>query len=410
VRAAVVLALAPILAVGLFLGARTMVSDKPAPQSGRATSVVWSGRVFKTKAQLARWLDQRDMSYDQWAAQHPGASFFREAPAPKASKPKPAHPSKAPASSPSASGLLRLLVIGLLVVFGVALTAGAVRLAGGLVATRRQASPFAGVAAGGDRRQARLPPPEPPPRQAPTPSGVSQQLERAKIYAPPRVMPNINGRASVVPVARAVPLYLAPDPEAEVAAEPEPILIEASAARQTLPEPAAAPTASEVVVEPETAFPAPAQAVDPESAVVEAAAVAEAVPALEPAPEPPPAAPEPTPLPLPEPEPPLAPAADRPAPVPETPASVERPAAAALVPAATDVGVAELPDAPPDDGWALPEPAPPGAVWQECEVGLWQGYVKSQFYAGVTSPEGTDFTVAVSTPFRSKDPLAHDEI
>jgi hypothetical protein len=45
-----------------------------------------------------------------------------------------------------------------------------------------------------------------------------------------------------------------------------------------------------------------------------------------------------------------------------------------------------------------------------CEIALWEGYVKSQFYARVMTPEGKEFALACSPLFRVKNPFARDEV
>jgi hypothetical protein len=405
VRAAVVLALAPILALGLFLGARTVVSDEPSPVAVKPTSVVWSGRVFTNEGRLATWLESRDKSYRRWVALHPSATWFHHAQDAVPAAAVAAAPPSTPAKSGS-SDLLKLLLVGLLIAFGVALTAGALRFAGGLIASRRGDEAFAGIAAGGTRAPAARPASPPPakPKPAMTSSGVARQLERAKVYAPPRVMPNLSGRSAAAPAAKVIPLYAAPDPkpevepepETQVAAEPERVAIEAAGGSVALPAPPWTPPA-------EPALP-PVDEAKPEPEAV-------AAPAERRAPATPDESSEPVPLPDPEPEPELEPAAAAPAAAPEapTPAKPTEASAPAAVPSPraearpADEDVAEEPS-------AIPEPAPPETVWQTCEIGLWQGYVRSQFYARVTAADGTDFTVAMSQPFRSKDPLAHDEV
>jgi hypothetical protein len=57
----------------------TRVVEAPQHQPERATSIVWAGRVFETKRDLARWLRARGVSYRVWAQRHP-AALGREAP------------------------------------------------------------------------------------------------------------------------------------------------------------------------------------------------------------------------------------------------------------------------------------------------------------------------------------------
>jgi hypothetical protein len=385
VRAAVVLGLAPILALGLFLGARTVVSDRPVAVTVHPSAIVWSDRVFTNQGQLAVWLQSRDASYRVWVKRHPAASWFHHVfPA----TPAPAE-AVAPTTSSSASdsALLRLLVFGSLGVLGIALTAGALRLAGGALAARRRSTVVAEADAASTARPAR------PSRAAVAPA---RRLRTAEIYAPPRVMPALRTRTrtAAAPAARVIPLYSPPEPEPEIAevAEVVEVPVPRPQPQPTLVEPEAEPEVARLVEQRET-LPQPRPSLaepGPPAATV--------APQTADEPGSPPDAGDPVPLPAPpEPEPELEPAAE----------AAVAPPAVETAPSDTleDDHAAEEP-AP----GAMPEPAPPGGDWQTCEIGLWQGYVKSQFYARVTGADGQDYTVAVSPLFRSKDPLAHDEI
>jgi hypothetical protein len=62
-----------ILSVVILLGfaafeARVLV---PEPSNGPAQGVVWRGRTFATRADFARWLRSRGVSYRAWARSHP---------------------------------------------------------------------------------------------------------------------------------------------------------------------------------------------------------------------------------------------------------------------------------------------------------------------------------------------------
>lgn len=62
-----------ILSVVILLGfaafeARVLV---PGPSNGQAKGVVWRGRTFATRAEFARWLRSRGVSYRAWARSHP---------------------------------------------------------------------------------------------------------------------------------------------------------------------------------------------------------------------------------------------------------------------------------------------------------------------------------------------------
>ena len=69
-----VLVLAPCLAAALAFGATRTVEDGPIQASTKATSVVWAGRVFTNRSELARWLKAHGARYKRWANRHPHAS------------------------------------------------------------------------------------------------------------------------------------------------------------------------------------------------------------------------------------------------------------------------------------------------------------------------------------------------
>jgi hypothetical protein len=67
----------PLLAAGFALGlamAATELTNGPAPQRASPTSIVWSGRVFTSRSELAAWLKGKGASYETWAALHPTMS------------------------------------------------------------------------------------------------------------------------------------------------------------------------------------------------------------------------------------------------------------------------------------------------------------------------------------------------
>ena len=133
VRPLVVLALAPILALGLALSAGSLVPDKPAPVTLKPQSLVWSNRVFTSRSAFASWLRRRDASYGLWVARHPTASWFHHVSrvAPPKPKPKPTLPPRLAAGSPASGSkdeeqdfgrILLYLVLG----FGLMLAAGGI--------------------------------------------------------------------------------------------------------------------------------------------------------------------------------------------------------------------------------------------------------------------------------------------
>jgi hypothetical protein len=76
-----VLLLAALVAVVAAAGgtwlkvATTMRNPKPVvvPKQPRVNALVWSHRVFVDAASFKRWLDARDVSFAEWAKQHPRA-------------------------------------------------------------------------------------------------------------------------------------------------------------------------------------------------------------------------------------------------------------------------------------------------------------------------------------------------
>lgn len=63
--------------------ATTMRNPRPVvvPKQPRVNALVWSHRVFVDAASFKRWLDARDVSFAEWAKQHPRALVvFRRAP------------------------------------------------------------------------------------------------------------------------------------------------------------------------------------------------------------------------------------------------------------------------------------------------------------------------------------------
>ena len=83
-----VLLLAALVAVVAAAGgtwlkvATTMRNPKPVvvAKQPRVNALVWSHRVFVDAASFKRWLDARDVSFAEWAKQHPRALVvFRRA-------------------------------------------------------------------------------------------------------------------------------------------------------------------------------------------------------------------------------------------------------------------------------------------------------------------------------------------
>ena len=61
----------PLVVSFALVQAATQVIGVPQAAPARSTSIVWSGRVFVTHEQFARWLRARGASYSNWARKHP---------------------------------------------------------------------------------------------------------------------------------------------------------------------------------------------------------------------------------------------------------------------------------------------------------------------------------------------------
>jgi len=461
VRPLLVLALAPILALGLALSAGSVVPDKPVPSALKPQSLVWSGRVFTDRSAFAHWLSRRDASYRLWVVRHPSASYFHHVPAIAAPKPTP-RPATHATRRRGGGGKHRQdfgrILLYLLLGFGIMLAVGGVirgipRAIQSFQSSRRRRVlwPAASTngAAAARRPLAQLAAtspvgPHPPvyaiPRAFPTPPARAVEPARVvPLYIPPEPEPVAAPAAARVDSPE--PLYRSPDRQSErqvVTAlptaprpEPEPTYLapepEPTPARETVAAsvPATAPTPAEYpalvsVPEPEIAVPGPEPEVELAAADV---AASESEPMPEPEPALPPAAPaiEPEPqrvttaLVAAEPEP--APVAE-PEPLPEirVPAALAAPPLAVPTPEVAPEPEPEPEAAPvreitrPLQTSVLPGPAPQGEEWDTCEIGVWQGYFKSQFYARVLSPEGDEYALALSPLFRSKSLGARDEV
>jgi hypothetical protein len=84
-RVLLLVALVAVVAAagGIWLKvATTMRHPEPVvvPKQPRVNALVWSHRVFVDAASFKRWLDARDVSFAEWAKQHPRALVvFRRA-------------------------------------------------------------------------------------------------------------------------------------------------------------------------------------------------------------------------------------------------------------------------------------------------------------------------------------------
>jgi hypothetical protein len=77
-RAPVVLAIACIL-LAAATTALARQEDRREPQVQTGT-VVWGGRVFSSRTDLAAWLHSRGFNYGRWAARHPRAASGQQHP------------------------------------------------------------------------------------------------------------------------------------------------------------------------------------------------------------------------------------------------------------------------------------------------------------------------------------------
>jgi len=115
-----------VVAISWAAVVRTIQSAHPAPTRGRATAVAWGDRVFASRAELARWLRSRGVSYSVWAHNHVSSagiidpSVRKSAAARHSAHPRPhAAAVKAPpksssitqAAAPSRAHLLRSLLV-----------------------------------------------------------------------------------------------------------------------------------------------------------------------------------------------------------------------------------------------------------------------------------------------------------
>jgi hypothetical protein len=76
------------------------------------------------------------------------------------------------------------------------------------------------------------------------------------------------------------------------------------------------------------------------------------------------------------------------------PAAGPPPLAADQRPAPPRQRARELPPA------AEPLPGPSEGVWEVCEIDCWRGYLKSEFYATASTPDGADYAAGRSPAFR----------
>jgi hypothetical protein len=119
-----------ILAFLIVTGLSYVVPEPRSESQTQAAGLAWSGRIFTSRAEFARWLDQRGGSYEEWSRLHPGSPWATPRPTTEATEPAPeASGSRTLAANAETSsdsmlvavlGAALVLVIGLLAI-GVAL-------------------------------------------------------------------------------------------------------------------------------------------------------------------------------------------------------------------------------------------------------------------------------------------------
>jgi hypothetical protein len=114
VRAFAVLVLAPAFAFGAAAGAAAVAGGVVTPVT-KPTSLVWNGRVFTGRADLAGWLRGRGVTYETWAKRHPTAALVLDHRASSSAV------QKMDASSAQPSRLIAVLVAALAVLAVMAL-------------------------------------------------------------------------------------------------------------------------------------------------------------------------------------------------------------------------------------------------------------------------------------------------
>jgi hypothetical protein len=78
-RALAVLLLVPGFTLGLVAGLTNVVGT-PRAVSSQSTDLVWSDRVFTSRADFAAWLSSRGSDYKVWSERHPAAARHFEQP------------------------------------------------------------------------------------------------------------------------------------------------------------------------------------------------------------------------------------------------------------------------------------------------------------------------------------------
>jgi hypothetical protein len=82
-----------------------LVSSEPVPSSTPVTALAWGGHVFTSKRTFAAFLEARGVSYEVWAARHPGAApWMRDRSQPPTSARAAVQRTAAPQPAPSEGG------------------------------------------------------------------------------------------------------------------------------------------------------------------------------------------------------------------------------------------------------------------------------------------------------------------
>jgi hypothetical protein len=118
-----------ILAFLIVTGLSYVVPEPRSESQTQAAGLAWSGRIFTSREEFARWLDERGRSYEEWNRLHPGSPWSTVRPTTRSAAPAPASEPRTLAVNAEQSsnsmlvailGAALVLVIGLLAI-GVAL-------------------------------------------------------------------------------------------------------------------------------------------------------------------------------------------------------------------------------------------------------------------------------------------------
>jgi hypothetical protein len=64
-----------VLAFLIVTGLSYVVPEPSSESQTQATGLAWSGRIFTSRDEFARWLSQRGRSYEEWNRLHPGSPW-----------------------------------------------------------------------------------------------------------------------------------------------------------------------------------------------------------------------------------------------------------------------------------------------------------------------------------------------